>query len=87
MKRLLTGLMALLASVVVLVQPVVAQPSPTQRLRGSVEAFDGGVLVIKERSGELLRLTLADSFAVNEVVPIELTANQADSFVGIASMP
>ena len=62
-------------------------PAPTQRLRGTVESFDGSLLVLKERSGETLSLVLADNFAVNEVLAIELSAIQPNSFVGIASLP
>jgi len=62
-------------------------PTPTQRLRGSVQSFDGTVLVMKERSGEMIALALADNFAVTEVVPIEPTAIRSGSFVGVASMP
>jgi hypothetical protein len=62
-------------------------PAPTQRLRGSVQSFDGAVLVMKERSGEVITLALADTFAVSEVVPIEPTAIRSGSFVGVASMP
>jgi hypothetical protein len=65
----------------------IAQPAATQRLRGTVETFDGSLLVMKERSGEKLSLVLADNFAVNEVLPIELSAIQPNSFVGIASLP
>ena len=83
MTRLLTILFALLMGS----SAAMAQPAPTQRLRGTVESFDGNLLVMKERSGETLRLALADNFAVNEVLPIELTAIQPNSFVGIASMP
>jgi hypothetical protein len=35
----------------------------------------------------VVRLALADNLAVNEVLPTELSAVQANSFVGIASMP
>ena len=83
MTRLLTFLFALLMGS----SAAMAQPAPTQRLRGTVESFDGRLLVMKERSGETLSLALADNFAVNEVLPIELTAIQPNSFVGIASMP
>ena len=83
MTRLFTFLMALLLGS----NAAIAQPAPTQRLRGTVESFDGNLLVVKERSGETLRLALADNFAVNEVLPIELTAIQPNSFVGIASLP
>ena len=62
-------------------------PTPTQRLRGTVQSFDGGTLVVKERSGEVLSLVLADTFSVNEVLPIELSAVQAGSYVGAAAMP
>ena len=62
-------------------------PNPTQRLRGTVESFDGGTLVVKERSGEVLRLVLDEKFSVNEVLPIELSSIQPNNYVGIASMP
>ena len=62
-------------------------PAATQRLRGSVQSFDGKVLVMKERSGEVITLALADNFAVTEVVPIEPAAIRSGSFVGVASMP
>ena len=61
--------------------------SPTQRLRGTVDSFDGSTLVVKERSGEVLRLVLTDNFSINEVVPIELSAIQPGSYVGTAAMP
>lgn len=81
MKRLAAALALLLAAAAAPAQ------NPTQRLRGSVESFDGTTLVVKERSGETIRLALADTFAVNEVVPTELAAIQPNSFVGIASAP
>jgi hypothetical protein len=62
-------------------------PNPPQRLRGTVESFDASTLVVKERSGEVLRLVLDEKFSVNEVLPIELSSIQANSYVGIASMP
>lgn len=61
--------------------------SPVQRLRASVESFDGSTLVVKDRSGEVVRLALADNLVVNEVLPIELAAIQPNSFVGVGSMP
>jgi hypothetical protein len=83
MTRMLTFLFALLLGS----GSAFAQASPTQRLRGTVESFDGQRLVMKERSGETLSLALADNFAVNEVLAIELSAIQPNSFVGIASLP
>lgn len=62
-------------------------PNPTQRLRGSVQSFDGSTLVVKERSGEVISLALAADLSVSEVVPIELSAIQPNSYVGSAGMP
>ncbi len=61
--------------------------APTMRLRATVQSLAGNSLVVKERSGEVITLTLADNFAVSEVLPIELTALTAGSYVGAASMP
>ena len=65
----------------------VAAANPTQRLRGTVESCDGRTLVVKERSGEVLRLALADTLSLSEVLPIELSAIQPGSFIGTAAMP
>ena len=64
-----------------------AQPSANMRLRGTLERFDGTTLVLKERSGETHTLALADNFAVTEVLPIELSAIRAGSYIGTAAMP
>lgn len=82
MKNILAVTLALCCSLV-----LAQQPNPTQRLRGSVESFDGTTLVVKERSGEVIRLALDEKFSVTEVLPIELGAIQAGSFVGTAAMP
>ncbi|KQU66144.1 MULTISPECIES: hypothetical protein [unclassified Rhizobacter] len=78
---------ALLALAVTVAHAQTPTPAPTQRLRGTVESFDNTTLVMKERSGELLRLALADSFGVNEVVPTELSGIAAGSYIGTAAMP
>ena len=89
MKHGMSAALALVCSLAV--AAVFAQPAgpanPTQRLRGTVESFDGSTLVLKERSGEVLRLALADNFSVNEVLPIALSAIQPGSFVGTAALP
>ena len=90
----LSGALALLICTPALAQPATAAaaasasaaPVPTQRLRGTVQSFDGSTLVITERRGELLRLVLADNFSVSEVLPIALDAIQPGSFVGTAAM-
>ena len=92
----LSGALALLICTPALAQPATAAaaasasaapvPAPTQRLRGTVQSFDGSTLVVTERSGEVLRLVLADNFSVSEVLPIALDAIQPGSFVGTAAM-
>jgi hypothetical protein len=100
MTPLLRSFATPLLTVLIAVAPVFAQAqasapaastapaaSSTQRLRGSIESFDGTTLVVKERSGEVLRLALAETFAINEVVPTELASIRPGSFIGTAAMP
>ena len=82
MKKLLTAGLVLLCSIALAQAPV-----PTQRLRGSVKSFDGSTLVLAERSGEVIRLALADDFSVSEVAAIEPAAIRAGSFIGAAAVP
>jgi len=90
LKNLFIAGLALVCTLAVAQAPAsapAAAPAPTMRLRATVESFDGTTLVVKERSGEVISLALADNFAVNEVVPIELSAIEPNSYVGIASTP
>ncbi len=64
-----------------------AAPAPTLRLRGSIERVDGSTLVLKERSGETISLTMVDNIPVSEVKPIALADIKAGSYVGSAAMP
>lgn len=77
---------ALLTLAVTFAHAQTSAPAP-QRLRGTIESFDNTTLVVKERSGEVLRLALADTFGVNEVVPTELSSIAAGSYIGTAAMP
>lgn len=90
MKKLLAITLALFCTAALAQTPAsapTAAATPTQRLRATVESFDGTKLVVKERSGEVISLVLADSFGVSEVLPIELGAIQPNSYVGVASSP
>src|SRR5215203_3548613 len=64
-----------------------AQPAPTTRLRGSIEAVDATSIVVKERSGETITLALPDTLTVTEVLPLDPAAIQSGKFVGTAAMP
>ncbi|MBI3709243.1 MAG: hypothetical protein HY246_16440 [Proteobacteria bacterium] len=67
--------------------PVLAQTPTTLRVRGVVEAVDGSALVVKSREGKTLKVSLADNYAVTEVVPIDFAAVKAGAFIGTAAMP
>jgi hypothetical protein len=81
MTKLLAACLALLCAIA-----SAQTPPPTQRLRGTVQSFDGMTLVITERSGTVDTLVLAENFSVNEVMPIEPTAIAVGSYVGTAAM-
>ena len=57
------------------------------RLRATIEKLDAGSMTVKERSGEIVTLLLADAMVVTEVYPIELGAIQQGAFIGTAAMP
>ncbi|NDG41064.1 MAG: hypothetical protein EBY28_17235 [Betaproteobacteria bacterium] len=84
MKQFFSAALALVCTAVLAQSPA---PLPTQRLRGSLESLEGNTLVMKERSGEVLRLVLDDKLSISEVLPIALSAIQPGSFVGSAALP
>lgn len=64
-----------------------AQDSPPVRLRGTVESYTGSKLVIKERSGNVVTLTLPEETGIAEVIPTDITSIQPGSFIGTAALP
>jgi len=80
MKRYLIVLIALACGV------AVAQGSPPVRLRGSVESFAAPNLVIKERSGKVIAVTLPEETGLVEVIPTDITSIQPGSFIGTAAL-
>lgn len=57
------------------------------RLRATIEKIEGNSMTVKERSGEVITLVLADNLNVSEVFLITLSATQPGSFIGTAAMP
>jgi hypothetical protein len=55
-------------------------------MRATIEKVDLPRITVRERSGEVITLTLAEPLAINEVVPIEISAIQAGSFIGTAAL-
>ena len=64
-----------------------APAAPPMRLRATIEKIEGSSMTVKERSGEVITLALADNLNVSEVFPIPFTAIQPGSFIGTAAMP
>jgi len=81
MNRYLVVLLALACGV------AAAQDSPPVRLRATVESYAAPNLVIKERSGKVISLTVPEETGVVEVIPTDITAIQPGSFIGTAALP
>jgi hypothetical protein len=64
-----------------------AQETTIVRLRGEVQSYDAPKLVIKERSGKIIGMTLPEGLPIAEVIPTDITAIQPGSFIGTAAMP
>src|SRR6476620_5214342 len=62
-------------------------PTPTVRIRGTIEAVDGNVLSIKTREGTDVKVTMTDNVAVFAVVKTDLSAIKQDSYIGVTAMP
>jgi len=76
---------ALLA--VVFASTAIAQPSPTVRIRGAIEAVDGPMLSIKSRDGTDIKVKMTDNFAVFAVVKTDLSEIKQGSYIGVTAMP
>jgi hypothetical protein len=62
-------------------------PTPTVRIRGTIEAIDGPMLSIKSREGTDMKVKMADNAAVFAVVKTELSAIKEGSYIGVTGMP
>ncbi len=81
MQRHLIVLLALACGV------AAAQGTPPVRLRATVVSYTAPNLVIKERSGKVMSLTMPDETGVVEVIPTDITSIQPGSFIGTAALP
>jgi hypothetical protein len=62
-------------------------PTPTVRIRGTIEAIDGPMLSIKSREGTDMKVKMTDNAAVFAVVKTELSAIKEGSYIGVTAMP
>jgi hypothetical protein len=64
-----------------------APAAPPIRLRATVESMEPGAITVKDRSGEVVKLTLAPNLAMTEVYAIEMSEIKAGSYIGSAARP
>ncbi len=72
-----------------LVQPAWSQAAaevPVVRLRGTIETLGADRLVLRQRSGERMELTLAANLVITETFPVAFTEIQPNSFVGAGAI-
>jgi hypothetical protein len=69
-----------------MMQQTQAAPPPV-RVRATVEKIDGGVLTVKTRDGTEMKLKLADSAPVNEIVKASLADVKPGAYVAVTGMP
>jgi hypothetical protein len=65
----------------------VAQAPDVVRVRATIESVDGQMVTAKSRDGAEMKIHLADTAPVNEVVKTSLTDIKPNSFVAITAMP
>ncbi len=64
-----------------------AQQTSPSRVRGTIEAVDGGTLTVKSRSGEDVKLTMTGDLRVVGIVKIPLSEIKVGSFIGTTTVP
>jgi len=63
------------------------QQSQGERVRGTIEKLDGGVLAVKTSDGHAMRIKLTDDARVVGVVKASMADIKPGSFIGSAAMP
>ena len=77
------ALVAALATQAIAQQP----PTPTVRIRGTIEAVDGPMLSIKSREGSDMKVKMTDNAAVFAVVKTDLSEIKQGCYIGVTAMP
>ena len=66
---------------------IAQQPPTPSRVRGTNEAVDGDVMSVKSRSGEDVKLRMADDMRVVGIIKISLSDIKLGSFIGATTVP
>lgn len=85
MKRNSSGSLAILLALLASTYAF-AQEQP-QRLRGTIERIEGGVLAIKTREGTAVAVKLKENAPVLAVVPAKLSDIAPGAFIGVTGRP
>jgi hypothetical protein len=81
------ALLVSLTAISVLGSVAWAQPAPTVRIRGTIEAVDGPMLMVKSREGTDMKVRMTDNVAVFGVAKTELSEIKEGSYIGVTAMP
>jgi hypothetical protein len=84
---LLRCALASLTVIVALGSVAWAQPAPTVRIRGTIEAVDGALLTVKSREGTEMKVRMTDNVAVIGVTSIAMSEIKPGSYIGVSAMP
>jgi hypothetical protein len=64
-----------------------AQSAPPVRVRGEIEKIDGNVLMVKDRQGKEVKVTMADNVRVMNFVKASLADIKPNSYIGVTADP
>jgi hypothetical protein len=81
------SLVASLSVIAVLGSVAWAQQPPTVRVRGTIEAVDGPLLMVKSREGSDLKVRVTDNVAVFGLAKTSLSEIKPGSYIGVTAMP
>jgi hypothetical protein len=87
MSSFLPRALASLAILSILGTTAFAQPAPTVRIRGTIEAVDGPMLSIKSREGTDMKVRMTDNVVVVGIAKSELSNIKEGSYIGVSAMP
>ncbi len=90
--RLKNRLFSALVIIFLLAEQTYGQNAPPQqtvqsiRLRGNIVDVNLQSIILKERSGEVLSITLDEQLTVQEVYPIDISSIERNAFIGTAAL-
>jgi hypothetical protein len=82
----LPPVIAIFASAVLLAGPSFAQQPQPVRIRGAIETIDGPNLTITSRSGEVVKVQLADNARFTAIVKASAADLKPNTYIGVTSV-